>query len=265
MFEIPHHKRCKPLWSILSPDRYSNFDRSAPLKCVFAAFVFVICSLPTFAQPSHSRAEVVQHYCRASEVTDGPEVDRIRSIEARLGPIIAHVPGPHIHVAVVDSAVINAWNVNLNPHESLICIPVAMVRFMGESEGEVAFIFAHETGHALDITCKSNEGRAEIAPPTLSGAISSLLGGSGRNLLAEQRTCETRADAIGFALFTTAGYNPFDAAGAFGRLEMYQGDTSTGAIARLVALGKTHPMTPDRIAHMRALLNERSIRETGGQ
>ncbi len=235
------------------------------MKYVFAVLAMSVFSLTTPAQSPPSRAEIVQYYCHAPEITAGPEVDRIKSIEARLGPVLARIQGPRILVAVVDSEVINAWNSNLNSRESLICMPVAMIRFMGESEGEMAFIFAHETGHAVDSTCKSNEGRAEITPPTLSGAIDKLLGGSGRNLLAEQRTCEERADAIGFAMFTAAGYNPFDAAGAFGRLEMYQGDTSTGILARFVALGNTHPITPDRIAHMRALLNQELLREAGAR
>jgi Zn-dependent protease with chaperone function len=235
---------------------FKFLTRGASLKCSFVVFVFVLFSLPILSQAPPSRAEIVWRNCHAPELTDGPEVDRIKSIEDRLGPIVGRAQGPSIYVAVVDSDVINSWTVNLNPRESLICIPVAMIRFIGESEGEMAFIFAHETGHALDSTCKSSEGRAEIAPPTLSGALSKLLGGSGRNPLAEQKTCEARADTIGFVIFTAAGYNPYDAAGAFGRLEMYLGDTSTGVLARLVALGNSHPMTPDRMAHMRVLLNQ---------
>lgn len=99
------------------------------------ALVVLISSLPLFAQHSVSRSVAVQHLCHAPEVTSGPEVDRIKSVEQRLGPGLRRIPGPHILVAVVDSDVINAWNNNLNPKESLICIPTAMVRFIGESEG----------------------------------------------------------------------------------------------------------------------------------
>jgi predicted Zn-dependent protease len=165
-----------------------------------------------------------------------------------------------MHVAVVDSGEINAYHHALNANESLICIPVAMVRFMGEAEGEMAFILSHETGHALDVTCKSESGRAQIGSQTLSGELNKLLGGSGRSPIAEQRVCENRADAIGFALFVAAGYNPFDAAGAFGRLEMYLGDT--GILSRLASLANDHPMTQDRIAHMRVLLHEEMARES---
>jgi predicted Zn-dependent protease len=70
----------------------------------------------------------------------------------------------------------------------------------------------------------------------------------------KQRTNEASADEIGFAIFTAAGYKPFDAAGAFGRLETRLGDRSTGILGRLAAMGSDHPMTPDRIRHMRALV-----------
>lgn len=129
---------------------------------------------------------------------------------------------------------------------------------MGEADGELAFITAHEIGHAVDDVCKSTAGRASVTPPTITGTLSGLLGGNGRNPIAEQRTCELRADEIGFAIFTKAEYNPYDAAGAFGRLEMYSGDTSTGVLARLAAIGKDHPITPDRIHHMRILLTQRT-------
>jgi predicted Zn-dependent protease len=118
----------------------------------------------------------------------------------------------------------------------------------------LAFILSHEIGHAVDDVCKSSAGRVDVTPPTVTGKLNQLLGGSGRNPIAEQRTCESRADEIGFAIFTKAGYIPFDAAGAFGRIEMYLGDTSTGALARFAAIGSNHPITPDRIKHMRMLL-----------
>lgn len=219
-------------------------------RCLSAVFV----ALPVSAQVKHTRAEIIVHYCHAPEVTSGPEFERIASIRERLAPILARVPGYEINVAVVDSDVINASTIPLGQRSALICIPTGIVRFMGDSEGEMAFIYAHEVGHALDDTCKSAAGRAQIAPPTISGEVNRLLGGSGRNPLAEQRTCENRADAIGFVIFTAAGYNPYDAAGAFGRLEMLYGDTSTGILGRLAAMSSDHPITPDRIRHMHALL-----------
>jgi len=93
-----------------------------------------------------------------------------------------------------------------------------------------------------------------MASATFGGELDRLFGGEQREAIQEQRTCEARADEIGFRIFTAAGYNPFDAAGAFGRIEMLLGDTSTGVLGRLAALGSDHPITPDRIRHMRALL-----------
>lgn len=184
------------------------------------------------------------------------------SIRQRLAPILSRVQGFEIHLAVVESNVINAWTFPIGKSSAFICIPTAMVRFMGDAEGEMAFTYAHELGHAFDNTCKSSSGRAEVAPPSLTGEMDKLLGGSGRNPIAEQRACENRADEIGFRIFTAAGYNPFDAAAGFGRLEMLSGDTSTGIFGRLKAMYSDHPITPDRIRHMRALLiqSESSVR-----
>jgi len=224
------------------------------MKLLFCFMALLFLSASASSQPYNSHAGMIQYFCHAPEVTSGPEYQRMVSIQQRLTPILERAQGHEIHFAAVESSVINAWENNLTGNAALICIPTAMVRFMGDSEGEMAFIYAHEIGHALDDTCKSNAGRPQIAPPTISGALDKLLGGSGRNALAEQRTCEARADEIGFRIFTAAGYNPFDAAGAFGRMEMYLGDTSTGVFGRLAALGNDHPITPDRIRHMRVLL-----------
>jgi predicted Zn-dependent protease len=224
------------------------------MKAFLAGFVLFVFALPVSSQTTHTRAETIEHFCHAPEVTSGPEFQRMVSIRQRLAPVLARVPGYNIHPVVVESQEINAYTFNLAPRTALVCIPTGIVRFMGDAEGEMAFIYAHELGHALDDPCKSGVGRAQIAPPTIGGAIDRLLGGSGRNPIVEQRTCESRADEIGFAIFTSAGYNPFDAAGGFGRLEMLMGDTSTGVLGRLAAMGSNHPITPDRIRHMRALL-----------
>jgi Zn-dependent protease with chaperone function len=222
------------------------------LKALYSLLSFVL--VWTSIVHSQTREEMVARYCRGAEITNGPEFSRLEAIHTRLQPVLANAPDNDIDVALVTTNEINAWTVPLGPRSSLICIPVVMVRFIGQSEGEMAFIVAHELGHALDEACKSDLGRAQVARPTVSGSLDRLLGGSGRNALEEQRTCESRADEIAFRIFTAARYNPFDAAGAFGRIEMYLGDTSTGVIGRFLALSSDHPITPDRIRHMRALL-----------
>lgn len=117
-----------------------------------------------------------------------------------------------------------------------------MVRFTSGSEGELAFVLAHEFGHAYDDQCKTVAGRAEIA--------------RSQNPLVQQRACESRADTIGFHLLLAAGYSPLDAAGFFGREEMLYGDTRTGIISRFMGLLSDHPITPERMQHLHQLLIE---------
>jgi predicted Zn-dependent protease len=222
---------------------------------LFLLYLGLGCTLIQ-AQDGLSRDQMVQRFCHGSEITSGPEFNRMEAIHTRLQPVLENAPENDIDVALVANNTINAWEVRLGPHSGLLCMPVAMVRFIGQSEGEMAFIVAHELGHALDEACKSDTGRAQVARPTFSGALDRLLGGTGRNALEEQRTCEARADEIGFRIFTAAHYNPFDAAGAFGRLEMYLGDS--GILDRLRFLNSNHPVTPERIRHMRFLLMQQA-------
>lgn len=211
------------------------------------------------AQNRLTKAQVIQQVCRGSEITSGPDFDTFRAAFSKLAPTIQE--DPHVvYIALADNNEINAWATNFDMTHSMICVPVAMVHFMGDAEGELAFIIAHEIGHTVDDVCKTESGRLAVA--NSRGSLGALFGGvvggshgaASASKISQQRGCEARADEIGFAIFTKAGYSPYAAAGAFGRLEMYMGDTSTGIFARLNALGNDHPMTPDRIKHMRTLL-----------
>jgi len=51
-----------------------------------------------------------------------------------------------------------------------------------------------------------------------------------------------------------SGFSAYEASAAFGKLEMYTGDINTDQRAQLQALNNDHPMTPDRIKQMRAML-----------
>ena len=102
--------------------------------------------------------------------------------------------------------------------------------------GELAFVIGHETGHAVDQACKGP-----------------------KNGLSTQRACESRADAVGFDLLVKSGFNAFEAGAAFGKLEMYSGDIKTDVEAQLQVLGKDHPMTPDRVQHMRDILTQYKV------
>jgi len=64
---------------------------------------------------------------------------------------------------------------------------------------------------------------------------------------------------VGFDLLVKSGFSPYDAGAAFGKLEMYSGDIKTGVQAQLQALGRDHPMTPDRVQHMRDMLTQYKV------
>src|SRR5579872_1350386 len=195
-----------------------------------------------------ARARLVQHYCHAREIFTGPEADERARILHRFDPLLIRLDptttlgDEEVLVALVDSDEINALHHVISISHSLICLPVAMMRFTGGSEGELAFILAHEFGHAYDDECKTAAGRFNIA--------------HSQNPLVQQRACENRADTIGFNLLIAAGYSPLDAAGAFGREEMLNGDTSTGILATFRGLLSNHPITPERIQHLHQLLIE---------
>jgi predicted Zn-dependent protease len=231
---------------------------------IIAFITLVVFSAETNCQAVSSagmtKEQLIERGCGGIEIKTGPEHDELLRIEQRIAPIVNATNGPQIYVALAKNNEVNAWEIPLDMSHALVCVPTAMVHFMGDAEGELAYILSHELGHALDDECKTKQGRLAVAESrgSVGALFGQIIGGTqgaySASRLAQQKGCEARADEIGFAIFTRAGYNPFDAAGSFGRLEMYLGDTRTGVLDRLNALGKDHPMTPDRINHMRELL-----------
>jgi predicted Zn-dependent protease len=222
--------------------------------------LFAFWVSPVLAQPHVLLPDaMVEHFCRAAQIRSGAEFDQVTAIAARLA-----ADQPHIHIALANSSVINAWEVELSGDASLICIPVSLVHFMGGTEGELAFILAHEIGHATDERCKSLSGRSRVAEHSGMGiALAVLFGHSSGHEAGDQRACEARADELGFNLMTRAGYDPEDAAAAFQRLSSGPGSSSSAPplFARLAALGKDHPITPDRIRHVRKLIGRSGTRQ----
>ena len=171
-------------------------------------------------------------YCGAPWADGTPEGTRVKQLLPKLGPTFhRQYHGEAITFLVVKSSTINAWTFMGNPR-SFICIPTGMIDFLS-SDGELAFVMSHEIGHGVDEACKSQ-----------------------KKDLSTQRVCESRADAVAFDLLVKSGFSPYEAGAAFGKLEMYSGDTRTDLAAQFVALGKDHPMTPDRVQHMHDLLNQ---------
>lgn len=219
----------------------------------------LIVTCPAFAQSRQIEQEIEQ-------ICDGPVLASISSKDAeprvknnsgkdfdpvdplqdspfvpsaqRLVPIFqATYPSERLIVVLSASQQINAWAVgSWKPHNHLVCVPIAFAEFMG-NEDELAFMIGHEIGHTRD-------------PEPLCGSYRSYT-----QLNREQKTaCESRADEIGYWFLRQAGYSPYAAAGGFGRLEMYSGDTQTGIMGILRQLSIDHPITPKRIENMRHLL-----------
>ncbi len=159
--------------------------------------------------------------------------------------------GRKIFVIPFGSQDINAWTVNaedvrwasgVRPVEgqdiSLICIPQGIIEFFADAPEELEAVVAHEIGHAVDIPCYLDVRPRSSFPQLV------------------QQACESRADAFALNVFIAQHKNPYAVAGAFGRLEMLSGDTSTGLFARLKNFDKDHPITPDRIRNLRLMLLE---------
>jgi predicted Zn-dependent protease len=233
------------------------------LVTILASLLALLAAVPVRAAgragSGQGMSQVVQHGCGVSEITNGPEHTELNRIAQRLYSVVKDDGRHHVHIALLHSNAINSWEATVDATHFLVCIPQAMVRFMGDAEGELAFVVAHELGHALDDVCRTADGRLAVAKSqgSIAAALGQLLGGARGAYelsgLAQEKGCEERADEIGFLIFTQAQYNPFDAAGAFGRLEMYSGDTG-GVLNQVRALSSGHPMTADRISHMRELL-----------
>lgn len=215
-----------------------------------AAFLLVFSNVPAWAQfADHAplSEQMFLRYCEAPRISSGAEVEWVAAITRRLA-----VTNPHIAIVVTDSPLFNAWDVEVFADSSLICVPVALVHFMERDEGELAFILGHEIGHATDNRCKNLSGRARVADESKPGTALAILFGHGSGDGAgDQRACETRADEIGLDLMTHAGYDPENAPAALDRLSSYSGDSGAGLFGRLAALRNEHPITANRIRHLR--------------
>lgn len=167
-------------------------------------------------------------------VASGPEWQLLNRVVSRLEGQ-NQFNFPKVPEVLTDENIINAYAIR---ERRLIVIPIGMVRFLRESEGELAFVVAHEMGHIVDRACYN--------PPKARLGIDTGVG--------TQRICEARADEIGIQFLIGAGYNPFDAAAFFGRMMMYQGDVGLQRFLSKWVYPSTHPVNSDRIADMRRTL-----------
>lgn len=175
------------------------------------------------------------------------EWQTVRSIVRRLGPTESEAK-----VLLVESDSVNAWKPD-SPDRQYVCVSTALVEWERDSEDELAFVIAHELGHANDDSCKSTSGRQKLA--SKSHSIASLLAGSSNgDERSDQRRCEARADAFGLELMVRAGYDPNAAIRFFERLQELTRDKRKGWWGRLRAINDEHPLTSDRIKNTKKLL-----------
>lgn len=190
-----------------------------------AAACLLFCSLPTLAQKD--RAELM---LALSDVTtalhDNPTKHGIR-------PYIM----PQYQIALLAPGQMT-MNANGDPVTHIVRISPDLVEVLKNDRGELAFIIAHELGHIQDANCQAR------------GVAQRLSG------LPLQRMCESAADVIGLQYMMAAGYNPYDSAGALGKLLMFSQTESSITGIILNRFMSDHPVDIDRIKHLKDFSNQ---------
>src|SRR5713101_2164915 len=170
------------------------------LVCLILLFVSAAFAQTSAQQNQLTKEQLVQQVCRGPEITSGAEFDTFRRAVQNVGQVISRDRQHLTYIALANNNEINAWAVNFDMTHSMICVPVAMVNFMGDAEGELAFIVAHEIGHTVDDVCKTQAGRVGVANSrgSLGAVFGGLLGGeqgaASASKISQQRGCEARAD-----------------------------------------------------------------------
>jgi hypothetical protein len=146
------------------------------------------------------------------------------------GPVELDTP-----LELFNSANQPAFNAN-SSSSGVLKIPYSVSELISDSPSEIAFIVAHELGHQIQYRTRS------LVFPLIDG-----------------NNPETDADIIGMALSMSAGFDPYAAAGAFGKLAMATGTAGLQAQAYQddeVSLGvDPHLSWSTRINNLWTLLN----------
>jgi Zn-dependent protease with chaperone function len=179
-----------------------------------------------------------------AQVKENPRVTKILDAGVTLdeylrAALIVHCLGeqkefklPAFRWAVQKSPVVNAFT---NAKTKSVVLTTGIIDFTRSDPGELAFVVGHELGHLADqpLGCVSALQRERIVAHTRIGA---------------QRACEARADNIGFQYLLGAGFDGYDAAASFGRLQM-----SHRQPGLLTQFALDHPIDADRIENLRVL------------
>jgi Zn-dependent protease with chaperone function len=215
------------------------------LKIVSLAALCLLSSVLTIAQ--EWSPSFVASRCGGAVIADGAAAEKVKQVALLLdgGELAAQT-------YLINSNVINAWTVPADGSHSLVCVPLGLVLWFRGADGELAYVMAHEFGHAIDEACASSEGRAKLAQKSKS-PYSLLFGTSNGNESGDSRKCEMRADLRAFMFMAQAGIDTDYAISAMKRFQAARHDHRKGAIGKLFAINDSHPLWSDRIKQMERL------------
>lgn len=165
-------------------------------------------------------------------------------------------PGLPYRFTVLDSPVVNAFAVP----GGAVYVTRGILAMMS-SEAELAAVLGHELGHINARHSMSQMSKAQVTQLGLAlGSVISKefakyagLAGAGLQVLflKYSRDNENQADTLGVDYSRAGGYDPADMAATFVALQK-MGDLS--GRSSLPGFLSTHPVTADRITHVRSML-----------
>jgi predicted Zn-dependent protease len=242
-----------------------SFKKLAALALLLAA------ALACAVNPVTGKKELML-YSESQEIELGKQTDAevaamygvyddpaLQAYVSKLGLALAaktQRPGLPWRFTVLDSPVINAFAVP----GGAVYVTRGILALMS-SEAELAAVLGHEIGHVNARHSMSQMSKQQVAQIGLAvGTVVSKqfakyagLAGTGLQVLflKYSRDNENQSDGLGVDYARAAGYDPADMAVTFTALQR-MGDLSGGS--SLPGFLSTHPLTPDRIAHVKALL-----------
>jgi len=153
----------------------------------------------------------------------------VHDLAARLRGAPLQYSMPEFAAEITNRQDVNAF-ADIPAHKVLL--NKTLVQVFYNAPGELGFVIAHEIGHLQDSKCHDRSERAGFKGAAL------------------QRTCEAAADQIGMQYLLAAGFSPYDAAGAMGRLLMANPGQNSVLAIMIGRFTSDHPVSVDRIKQL---------------
>ena len=240
----------------------------------FAALVLLLAAAVSCAVNPVTGKKEFMLYSESQEIELGKQTDAevaatygvyddpaLQAYVGKLGAALAAKgprPGLPWRFTVLDSPVVNAFAVP----GGAIYVTRGILAMMS-SEAELAAVLGHEIGHVNARHSMSQMSKQQLAQIGLAvGSVVSKefakyagLAGAGLQVLflKYSRDHENQADTLGVEYSRAGGFDPSDMTVTFAALQK-MGDLSGGGGSSLPGFLSTHPLTPDRIAHVRSML-----------